>query len=199
MRYCYTRALKLEFVILEVGNSRGDRVGGRRGRGSVVLNGALLLETSRYKLAWWLFIYQRLLCVKFVASVSSLSKWEEWVIISRLIVTCTTKKCWKKMHLSIIRYVVVCSCRYNFECLSCTYRRRVIRGARWARGKFKGTPRLIVDFTGKAGITMLMGGIFVTPIQIFECPLKTHLSKPEFCDESVSCCYVSSMSTVFEV
>ena len=164
-----------------------------------VLNAALLLEMIRYKLAWLLFIYQRVLCVKFVASVSYLSKWEDILYISRFIVTCTTKKSRKKLYLSIIRYVVVCSCRYNFEGLSCIYRRRVIRGARWARGKFKGTPRLIVDFTGKAGITMLMGGIFDTPIQIFECPLKTHLSKPEFCDESVSCCYVSSMSIVFEV
>ena len=109
------------------------------------------------------------------------------------------KKKPKKMYLSIIRYVVVCSCRYNFEGLSCTYRRRVIRCARWARGKFKGTRRLIVDFTGKAGITMLMGGIFVTPIQIFEFPLLRHQSDPEFCDESVSCCYVFSLSIVSEV
>ena len=103
------------------------------------------------------------------------------------------------MYLSIIRYVVVCSRRYNFEGLSCIYRRRVIRGARWARGKFKGTPRLIVYFTGKAEVDVLMGGIFVTPMQIFECPLKTHPSNPEFCDESGSCCYVFSMSIVFEV
>ena len=164
-----------------------------------VMIAALLLEMIRYKLAWLLFIYQRVLCVKFVVSVNSLSEWEDIIYISRLIVTCTTKKCWNFFYLSIIRYVVVWFCLYNFEGLSCIYRRRVIRGARWARGKFKGTRRLIVDFTGKAGITMLMGGIFVTPIQIFECPLKTHPSNPEFCDESVSCCYVSSMSIVFEV
>ena len=51
----------------------------------------------------------------------------------------------------------------------------------------------------KAGITVLMGGLFVTPIQIFECPLITHPSKPEFREESGSCCYVSSMSIVLEV
>ena len=45
-----------------------------------VLNGALLLEMIRYKLAWLLYIYQRVLCVKFVASVSYLSKWEDVVI-----------------------------------------------------------------------------------------------------------------------
>ena len=70
---------------------------------------------------------------------------------------------------------------------------------RWTRGKLKGTRRLIVVFMGKAKVDMLMGGIFITPIQIFECPLKTHVSKPEFCEESVSCCYVFSMSIVFEV
>ena len=114
-------------------------------------------------------------------------------------VTCTTKKAEKKLYLSIVRYVVAWSRRYNFEGLSCIYRRRVIRGARWARGKFKGTRRLIVDFKVKAGITVLMGGIFVTPIQIFECPLWTHVSKPEFCGESGSCCYVSSLSIVLQV
>ena len=57
-----------------------------------VLNGALLLEMIRYKLARWLFIYQRLLCVKFVLSVNYLSKWEERGHNVNFIVTCTTKK-----------------------------------------------------------------------------------------------------------
>ena len=71
--------MKLKFVILEVGNSRGDMVGGSRRVVAWVLNGALLLEMIRYKLAWWLFIYQRLLCVKFVMSMSYLSKQEDIV------------------------------------------------------------------------------------------------------------------------
>ena len=119
---------------------------------------ALLLDMIRYKLAWWLFIYQRVLCVKFVASVSYLSKWEDAVYISRLIVTCTTKKAEKKLYLSIIWYVVARFRRYNFEGLSCIYRRRVIRGIRWARGKFKGTRRLSVDFGKKPESPCYWGG-----------------------------------------
>ena len=45
-------ALKLKFVILEVGNFHGNKVGGSRRVVAWVLNGALLLEMIRYKLAW---------------------------------------------------------------------------------------------------------------------------------------------------
>ena len=103
------------------------------------------------------------------------------------------------MYPSIIRYVVAIFRRYNFEGLSCIYRRRVIRGARWTRGKFKGTRQVDCRFLAFPEVTLQMGGIFDTPIQIFEFPLQTHPSNPEFCDESFSCCYVSAMSIVFEV
>ena len=45
-------ARALEIVILEVGNSRGVKVGGSRRVVMWVLNAALLLEMIRYKLAW---------------------------------------------------------------------------------------------------------------------------------------------------
>jgi len=102
-------------------------------------------------------------------------------------------------HWTTIRYVVACFCSYNFEGLSCIYRRRVIRGARWARGKFKGTRRLIVDFGKKPQSPCYWGGSSKLLCKFSNAHWKTHPSKPEFCDESVSCCYVSSMSIVFEV
>ena len=39
-----------------------------------VMIAALLLEMIRYKLAWLLFIYQRVLCVKFAVSDRELSE-----------------------------------------------------------------------------------------------------------------------------
>jgi hypothetical protein len=90
--------------------------------------------------------------------MSYLSKWEERGHNVDFIVACTKKKVEILAIGTIIRYVVVCSCRYNFEGLSCTYRRRVIRGARWARGKFKGTRRLIVDFGKKLESPCYWGG-----------------------------------------
>ena len=144
MRYCSTRAL--EFMILEVGNFHGVKVGGSRRVVAWVINAASLLEMICYKLAWWLFIYQRVLCVNFVASVSFFSKWEDIVL---LLSHAPQKKLKKNCICLLFDMLSQCSRRYNFEGLSCIYRRRVIRGARWARGKFKGTRRLIVDFRGK--------------------------------------------------